>query len=300
MPTQRPTLGLAPALPGIVLVIVIAWALAAVLMLTGTLINAREIKDDVSVINSQVSPIEKDLRYVALAAKTVDLTVRINAAAQPLTGQANQILSAARRINTTARSILATAENINQTVRQINRTVISIQGNVISISGAVAAIGADVSSIFGRVQTIGARVASIHRLVGPPRATDQSINANATRILGEFERIEPLTRSIYTQGPSGGVFAINLRADRGISGLAGIKSDFDQIFAQVGAGSPAGHVQNGIVTIHGHANSIDCAPLLNTQSPSVLNNLFTLLGSIITNPFGTTAPPANTFNHCNQ
>ncbi|HEV2769771.1 MAG TPA: hypothetical protein VGV40_06250, partial [Solirubrobacteraceae bacterium] len=54
------TLGMAPALPGIVLVVVIVWALAAVLMLTTTLINAREIDDTIPLITNQTSPIDKD------------------------------------------------------------------------------------------------------------------------------------------------------------------------------------------------------------------------------------------------
>ena len=296
MPTQRPSLGLAPALPGIVLVIVIAWALAAVLMLTGTLINAREINDTVGVINSQVSPIEKDLRYVALAARTVEISGRINAAAQPLSGQANQILGAANRINATARSILNTAGTINQTVRQINTTVRSIQGNVISISGAVAAIGGNVGSIFGRVQSIGGQVASIRRLVGPQNARDQSINANVARISGTFNRLEPLVRGIYTQNVTGGVFAINVRGDRLISTVAPIKSDFVGILQQVGSGNPAaGHG----ATIHGHANSIDCAPLLNSQQqPLPLNQIFGILGGAFANPFA--APAGGPTNYCNQ
>jgi hypothetical protein len=253
VPTQRPTLGLAPALPGIVLVIVIAWALAAVLILTGTLINAREIKDDVTVINNQVSPIDKDLQSVALAAQTVDISSRINTAAQPLTGQAAQIISAARRIDTSARSILNTAGSINQTVHQINGTVVHIEGTVVSIHGAVEAIGGDVGSIFGLVEQIGARVANIHRLVGTQNATgDQSIHANVQRILQTFVDLDPVTMSIDS-----GVAAINGRADRAIGLAAGIKSDFDQILAQVGTDIS----QNSIL---GHANSIDCSRLLNT------------------------------------
>ena len=256
MPTQRPSLGLAPALPGIVLVIVIAWALAAVLMLTGTLLNAREIKDDVTVINNQVSPIEKDLQSVALAAETVRISSDINAAAQPLSGQATQILQAANRINTTARSILTTAGSINQTARQINTTVTQIHGTVISIAGAVQAIGANVGSIFSRVQTIGGRVASIHALVGRQGATDaSSIAGNVQRIQSTFVALEPVVVSIDRAGQTGGGQAINGRADRAIALAVGIKSDFDQILATVGE-------------INKHANSIDCSKLINFGGPT--------------------------------
>ena len=267
MPTQRPTLGLAPALPGIVLVIVIAWALAAVLMLTGTLINAREIKDDVDVINGQVSPIEKDLQSVALAAKTVDISSGINAAAKPLSAQATQILQAAQRIDATARSILNTAGTINQTAKTINNTVRQIEANVITINGRVQAIGGLVGSIFSRVQTIGGRVASIHNLVGRQGATDaSSIAGNVQRILRTATDLDPVVQSIDQGGSTGGVAAINVRADRAIAGAAGIKSDFDQILANVGFGFINGAPDHGTpshAAIHGHANSIDCSRLLN-------------------------------------
>ncbi len=250
MPTQRASLGLAPALPGIVLVIVIAWALAAVLMLTGTLLNAREIKDDVTVINSQVSPIDQDLKSVALAAETVKISAAINVAAQPLTGQATQILQAARRIDASARTILTTAGQINQTARQINGTVTQINGTVVSINGKVAAIGGAVGSISGLVASIGGRVASIHNAVGSRGTSSDSISGNVIRrIQPDFASLAPVVDRIDTAAPAGGVKGINRRADLAISGASGIKSDFDKILAGVGE-------------INKHANSINCAPLL--------------------------------------
>ena len=92
------TLGLATMLPGLMLVIVIFWALAAVLMLTGTLINAREIEDTVEVINGEVSStdgIDKDLDSVKELEQTRRTVASIRDAADPLTGQADQIITAA-------------------------------------------------------------------------------------------------------------------------------------------------------------------------------------------------------------
>jgi len=256
VPTQRASLGLAPALPGIVLVIVIAWALAAVLMLTGTLINAREIKDDVTVINNQVSPIDKDLQSVALAAETVKISARINAAAQPLTGQATQILQAARRIDASARSILTTAGQINQTARQINGTVTQINGTVVSINGKVAAIGGSVGSISGKVGSIGSRVASIRAKVGSRGTSSDSISANVIRrIQPTFLALDPVVTAIDHADPTRGVQGINERLDVLISSsnAAGIKTDLDKVLAGVGE-------------IDKHANSINCGGLLFVQS----------------------------------
>lgn len=252
MPTQRASLGLAPALPGICLVIVIAWALAAVLMLTGTLLNARKIKDDVTVINMQVSPIDKDLQSVALAAETVKISAKINAAAQPLSGQATQILQAARRIDASAKSILTTAGTINQTAKQINGTVTQINGTVVSINGKVAAIGGSVGAISGKVGSIGSRVASIRAAVGSRNSNGNSISANVIRrIQPTFLALDPVVTAIDNGDPTRGVQGINERLDMVISAsrAAGIKTDLDQVLASVGE-------------INKHANSINCAPLL--------------------------------------
>src|SRR5918997_1523627 len=100
------TLGLATMLPGVMLVIIIFWALAAVLMLTGTLINAREIEDTVEVINGEVATtdgIDKDLDNVKELVSVRRDVVDIRDAAEPLTGQADQIIGAAGAINRNAR-----------------------------------------------------------------------------------------------------------------------------------------------------------------------------------------------------
>ncbi|MDQ3587025.1 MAG: hypothetical protein M3375_01545 [Actinomycetota bacterium] len=267
---RRPTLGLAPALPGILLVVIIAWALAAVMMLTGTLTNAREIDKTLPLINSQVNPIDKDLDSVRLAARTGRLTTRIDRAAKPLSAQADRILSVAASIDGRVAGILGTAVSINETARSINGTVrsinskvsaihdsvISINNTVDSIHGNVLTINGTVSSIEGKVSTIGARVRAVFRSVGPVGATDRSIKGSVSRILRTFRRLEPETRSIDR-----GVAAINRRADRGVEGVRGLKSDFGPIRVLVGSPLPS-HGTGGPGNIHGHANSIDCARLI--------------------------------------
>lgn len=252
-------------LPGLLLVIVIFWALAAVLMLTGTLINAREIDDTVDVINEQVGPIDKDLDNVKLAAETNRIAAKIRQRAQPLTGQADQIITAAKSIDGKVDSILATAGSINDTAGSINSTVRSINSSVNSI-------GSEVVSIHGRVQSIGGSVNSIHGLVGsifakvgPQGATDpDSIKASVGRILATFVALDPETRSIDR-----GVAAINGRGDRAIAGARGIKGDFEGILTNVGNGTGSnGHGSKQNSSIHGHANSIDCAPLINIAGPT--------------------------------
>jgi len=247
--TRGATLGLATMLPGLLLVIVIFWALAAVLMLTGTLINAREIDDTVEVINGEVSStdgIDKDLDSVKELVQTRRTVVGIREAADPLTGQAGEIITAAGAINRSAKSILSTAGSINTTAKSINATVRDINSSVNSI-------GSSVVSIHGRVNSIGASVFSINRLgrsifaaVGPAGATDAtSIKASVGRILSELRGVSGEVVTIDR-----GAAAINGRADRAIDLARGIKGDFEGVLS-------------GVTKIDAHANSIDCATLLN-------------------------------------
>lgn len=248
------TLGLATMLPGVMLVIIIFWALAAVLMLTGTLINAREIDDTVEVINSQVSStdgIDKDLDNVKELVSVRRDVVDIREAAEPLTKQADQIIAAAGSINRRARTILGTAGEINTTAKSINTTVRSINTTVGSIGSSVVQINQRVSTIGGNVSQINSTARSIMAAVGPPGATDStSIKASVTRILRTFVALRPETVAIDR-----GVAAINGRADRAIDTVRGIKGDF------VG-------IRGNVNKIDAHANSIDCAPLVNIAGPT--------------------------------
>lgn len=243
------TLGLATMLPGIMLVIIIFWALAAVLMLTGTLINAREIDDTVDVINAQVSTtdgIDKDLDNVKELVSVRRDVVDIREAAEPLTGQADQIISAAGAINRRARSILGTAGEINQNAKSINTTARSINTSVGSIGSSVVQINQRVGTIGGNVGQINRTAQSILAAVGPPGASDPtSIKASVERILRTFVTLRPETVSIDR-----GVAAINGRADRAIDLARAIKGDFEG-------------VRSSVNEIDKHANSIDCATLLN-------------------------------------
>ena len=276
MGERAPTLGLSPILPAIVLVLVILWALAAVLMLTGTLVNAREINDVVPLINNEVSPIDKDLDSVKLAVETARISGEIRVAAKPLVGQTERIIAVATNIDGNAARILVTAQAINENAKSINGTVRSINGKVTSINGKVVSINDTVGSIQGNalaindtVGTIGARVTainagvgSIFRGVGPVGATDNSIKASVGRILGTFTRLSPETVKINT-----GVDGINRRAKRGIIGVRSLKTDFVPISTFVGGG-PFTHGTEGPGTIHGHANSIDCSNLIQSGGPT--------------------------------
>jgi uncharacterized protein YoxC len=199
-------------LAGTVLVITIAWALSAVLMLTGILIAAQEIDERVGTILGEVSPIDKDLDAVALAEKTNEIAAGIRRAAEPLSGQLDQVIESVGGIDRTVTDILETAGKINDTAGSINSTVRAIGTTVDGIAGNIANILSTVMSIDGRVA------------------------------------------------------GINARADAVIALVRGIRSDLAQVLAQVGIGSAEGHGSATDATIHGHANSIDCSPVVRLQS----------------------------------
>lgn len=274
MRERRITLGLAPALPTILLVVIIVWALAAVLMLTGTLVNAREIDNTLPLIVNEVQPINQDLDDVKRAEETARITNRIRDAAAPLSGQASRIITEARSIDGSLGSILGTAGSINETAKSINGTVLSINDKVGAINSSVVSINAAVNSIEGSVlsinssvDSIGSSVRTVFNAVGSTDAGGGTIQASVNSILATFQALEPETRSIDGSGTEG-VAGINLRADRAVEEVAGIERDLSQVDVLVGAGDPGGHSTDGPGTIHGHANSIDCAPLLNLLGPT--------------------------------
>lgn len=281
---EERTIGLGSGLAGVVLVIVIAWALAAVLMLTGTLTNARQINRRVKLVNAQVGPIDNNLASVKLAGRTGRIAKKIDLAAENLSGELNQVITTAGSINTKVGSILSKAQSINGVVtainttanainananainakanainanaHSINATAHSINNNVHSINSHVQAIGGSVASIGGNVASIHARVVAIQGVVGPARATDRSINANVNRIDGNLGKI--LTTANAARH---GIMGINQRADVVIGLVRALKGDFDIILAGVGTAL-------NTPTILGHANSIDCSRLLNSAGPT--------------------------------
>jgi methyl-accepting chemotaxis protein len=240
--------GLAPAL----LVVVIAWALAAVLMLTGTLLSAQRIEKDVGTIVGSTSSIDGDLDSVRLAAKTTRISEDILTAAEPLVGQLDQVIVSARSIDREGRSILDNAESINGDVFAINDVAGSINDEVHSINGTADSINATVSSILGNALDIESTAGSINANAGSINSRVHSINASVGSINGRLGGTLDETRTIDV-----GVAAINGRASRIIRRVGPIRSDLSDVLDTLGR-PPRSRGHDGGTTIHGHANSIDC------------------------------------------
>lgn len=115
---------------GIALIIVIAWALSAVLILTRTLVAAQEINRKVTDITAKLAGAKGDTSYVSQLNMTENTASSILAAAQPLTGQI-------ATIDTTAKHIDQQVDGITPPVQDINGQVHQIQGKVATILGVV-------------------------------------------------------------------------------------------------------------------------------------------------------------------
>ena len=180
------------------LVLVLAFALYAVIMLTNTTVRAAQIDDRVKKIRGEVFQVDTELTNVPQLDQTAATAAEIDTATKNLDRQAGEIVAAAQSIDRTVASILSNATSINSSVGSINPTLSSIQGVVRAIDGG----------------SLGSRV---------------------------------------------GVAGINGRVLEIRRAVAGIKGDTGDVLAQVGVG----HGGPGGLSIHGHANSIDCAVAFN-------------------------------------
>lgn len=122
---------------GVNLVLVISFALYAVIMLSWTTLSAKQIDDHVRVIVTEVGPGSNVSRLdETQKLNTIGKTAEdILAAARPLSGQAQQIIEVAGSIDNTVSAIQANANEINATVHSINNTAASLLPVVQTIHG---------------------------------------------------------------------------------------------------------------------------------------------------------------------
>jgi hypothetical protein len=157
--------GLAAFAPGLlpmtVFTAIIAWALYAVLMLTGTITAANQIDDRVGIINTVYPRINQNLKAVALAADTGRIAGQIRDAATPLSPQFTQIVHDVGGINTSVDSILHDVGTINTSVLSINDAVHAIHGSVLPIAAGLDSVDGKVGSINHSVHQIDERFGHI-------------------------------------------------------------------------------------------------------------------------------------------
>lgn len=234
--------GLAP----IALVIVVAWALAAVLMLTGTIIAAHRIDHDVAIITPEVNDIGRDTKAIGLTRTTARVSGRIADAAKPLTGELSKTLAAARTIDKTAKSILTRAGAINTTVKSINGTARAINANVSSINANVSSIGSNARSINANALAINSSARSI-------RASAVSINGNAKTINASVVRI---------RGNGSGILTTVNSIDPRVAGINRRAVDVQNVAQPLGL--DLNSTLGLLPSIDSAANGIDCAALISS------------------------------------
>jgi hypothetical protein len=193
----------------VILTIVIVFALVAVIMLTRTLQAAEQIDAQVIDATASVKGVDRHLNAgcdpaqpgtcvttaVPALGQTEALVKQIDIAAQPLTGEAAQIVTAIDSIDTTASSVRAQATSINATVHSIAAVVASIGASVISVHTSFTGIDGDALTIKGSggldlgISGIENRSGVLLDLVSGVRADASLIAAQAGGILAQARPI---------------------------------------------------------------------------------------------------------------
>lgn len=211
-----------PALPGIMLVLVVLWALTAVIFLTGILAAANRIENRVGVINNALTPINTELDVVPILANVTDSANQIRDAAVNLSPTIGNIADAASTIDTSLKEI-------NDVVGPINRSVKEINASVLEINRSVGTIAPNLVTVQGLTGTINESVDSIDDELAGTLNNVYDIRSRVVVATGQADHI--------------------IRNSRDILGDTGFISD------TVGtAGIPA--------TINDHADDIEDTPLL--------------------------------------
>ncbi|MDQ4103770.1 MAG: hypothetical protein M3186_08710 [Actinomycetota bacterium] len=216
------------------LVIVVLWALTAVIFLTGILAAANRIESRVGIINNALTPINTELDVVPVLANVVDSANQIRDAAVTLSPTIGNIADSAASID---RSLKA----INDTVPVINRSAREINASVLQINRSVGTIGPGLTNIQGVVGTINQSV--------------DNIDGDLAAVLNNVYEIR------------GRVVIATGQADDIIRNVRQIKGDTGFISATVGTeGIPS--------TVNDNADDIEDTPLLlNVNNSGVLREM---------------------------
>ncbi|MFN2479422.1 MAG: hypothetical protein ABR615_09670 [Pseudonocardiaceae bacterium] len=204
------------------LVIVILWALTAVIFLTGILAAANRIESRVGQINSSLTPINTNLNTVPVLSKVSDTASQIRDAAANLSPTVGRIADSAGSIDTSLKQV-------NDSVGPINKSVKAINASVLQINQSVATIGPNLVAVRGLTGTINA---SVHSIDGELAGTLNDVYDIKGRVTLINDEAEDVNRTAQ-----------------------GIKGDTASISAIVGvAGIPR--------TVNGNAFGIETSPLL--------------------------------------
>lgn len=183
-------------LPALMLVIIIFWALSAVLMLTSTLGSANRIDERVKVINSDVSPIDSELDTVPILVEVSGTASDILTAAAPLTGGLEKVVEDVGTIDANAKTILETATQINGKVKEINTSANEINTSVNSIGPAISSIEATANEINGTVNSINGKFVAVTGLVLDIQDNLVGISGQVDVLTGQITELKADTGTI--------------------------------------------------------------------------------------------------------
>jgi hypothetical protein len=204
------------------LVIVILWALVAVIFLTGILAAANRIESRVGQINSSLTPINNKLNTVPILTNVSNTANQIREAAANLSPTIGRIADSASSIDASLKQVGDTVGPINKSAKQINASVLEINRSV---------------------QTIGPNLVTIRGLTGTINASVHSIDGELAGTLNDVYDIR------------GRVALVTGQADDILRTARHIHGDSSSISAIVGvAGIPR--------TVNGNAHGIETSPLL--------------------------------------
>lgn len=190
---------------GVNLVIYFLFALVAVLLLTRTAIAANAINDDVAaVIEPVTGSINESTKGLAVLDTTVEVTDKIAAGAEPLSGHLSGVVEATGRIddnldstNTHVTSIDDSVEEIKKSTGQIkpaiddlNDTVGDIHSTVRSIDKDFVGVSKGTTSIVHNLNGARASLAAVLDGAGPLHDAVLSILATALKINGHADSIQ--------------------------------------------------------------------------------------------------------------
>jgi hypothetical protein len=187
------------------------------------------------------------LSRTTLAAKQIDDRVRV-IVTEVGPGSNVSRLDETQKLNTIGK----TAEDILVAAKPLSGQAQTIIDTAKSIDNTVSAILANANEINGTVKGINSTVAALLPVVG--------------NIHGD-ETLDPKT---------GGVAAINKRAEIATPVVNGISTDLFKVSVDVGAGGAGSH--SG-ANIHNHVNSINCA--LTSPSGGLVGSVGGLLNTVL-------------------
>jgi uncharacterized phage infection (PIP) family protein YhgE len=193
VPSLRPGL-----LPVIMLVVIVAWALFAVLALSGTMISTQRIQDRLRVINTVYPEINQNLKSVPLALETGRIAAQIKQAAVPLSPQLTEVVKDVGAIQTSVQSVLDRAGQINASAKTINTAVKSINAVVVPIGTTLASVDDKARSINNSVHGINDSFHHVRDDVYDIRDRVARINRQADTVIDQAHQIKDNTRRLVS------------------------------------------------------------------------------------------------------